>query len=188
MSGPMMRQQLSLTTERLELRPFTLRDATRVRTLAGDERIYRTTAGTLHPYGPGMAERWIASHQTIFYEERGIVYAICLKNAELIGAIDLRLSPEGNCAELGFWIGRGYWNRGYCTEAARAMIAYGFGVLKCDKISARHLVGNLASGRVLEKIGMKRERLLPDEMKKPEQACSVLIYSLNAPAFKENSQ
>jgi RimJ/RimL family protein N-acetyltransferase len=62
------------------------------------------------------------------------------------------------------------------------MIAYGFGVLKCDKISARHLVGNLASGRVLEKIGMKRERLLPDEVNKTGQSCSVLMYGMTNPA------
>ena len=174
-----MRQQESLTTERLELRPFSLRDAARVRALAGDERIYRTTAGTPHPYGPGMAERWISSHQTIFYEERGIVYAICLKKADLIGAIDLRLNPERNCAELGFWIGKVYWNRGYCTEAARAMIAYGFGVLKCDKISARHVGGNLASGRVLEKIGMRQEPVPAGDTKEDGHAGSLLTYSVS---------
>jgi RimJ/RimL family protein N-acetyltransferase len=130
-----------------------------------------------------MAERWISSHQTIFYEERGIVYAVCLKKAELIGAIDLRLNPERNCAELGFWIGRGYWNRGYCTEAARAMMAYGFGVLKCDKISARRVVGNLASGRVLEKIGMKREPLPPGHAKENGHSGSLLTYSVSRSSF-----
>lgn len=174
-----MRQQQCLTTERLELRPFTLRDAARVRVLAGDEKVYGTATAAPHPYGPGMAERWIASHQTIFYEERGVVYAICLKQAELIGAIELRVNPEPNCAQLGFWIGKVYWNRGYCTEAARAMIAYGFGVLECDRISACHVAGNLASGRVLEKIGMKRELLPPAEAKENRQSCSMVTFSVS---------
>jgi RimJ/RimL family protein N-acetyltransferase len=55
------------------------------------------------------------------------------------------------------------------------MIAYGFGSLECDRISASHVAGNLASGRVLEKIGMKREPFPPGQ--------ALLTYSLNAKAF-----
>jgi RimJ/RimL family protein N-acetyltransferase len=59
------------------------------------------------------------------------------------------------------------------------MIAYGFGVLECDRISACHVAGNLASGRVLEKIGMKRELLPPAEAKENRQSCSMVTFSVS---------
>jgi len=55
------------------------------------------------------------------------------------------------------WIGVPYWNHGYCTEAARALVAYGFESFKLQKFTSRHLADNPASGRVMEKIGMQKE-------------------------------
>ena len=55
---------------------------------------------------------------------------------------------------LGFWIGRPYWGRGYATAAARAVIALAFGLLDIDTLTASHLTRNPASGRVMEKCGM----------------------------------
>ena len=69
----------------------------------------------------------------------------------------LELEPENERAELGYWIGKPYWNRGYATEAAKAVVAYSFEVLKLNRIYAYHFTRNPASGRVLEKIGMRYE-------------------------------
>jgi [ribosomal protein S5]-alanine N-acetyltransferase len=60
-------------------------------------------------------------------------------------------------AEMGYWIGRPYWGRGYCTEAARELLRYGFENLGLARIFACHFKENEASGRVMRKLGMTRE-------------------------------
>ncbi len=174
--------QETIHTERLVLRPFTLTDAPRVKALAGDRRIYETTLLIPHPYEEGMAEAWIATHQACFYEGRGAVFAICKQSGDLIGAIELHRVGTYNRAELGYWVGTEFWNRGYCTEAARVIVDYGFKVLWCHKISATHFVGNPASGRVLEKIGMIREGMLRDEVLKEGKYVSLVRYAILNPS------
>ncbi len=173
--------QETIRTERLILRPFCLTDAPQVKALAGDRRIYEMTLLIPHPYEDGMAESWIATHQTCFYEGGGAVFAICLQTGEVIGAIELHRVGAYNRAELGYWIGTEYWNRGYCTEAAKAIVEYGFKVLWCHKISATHFVENPASGRVMEKIGMSPEGVLRDEVLKEGKYITVVRYAILNP-------
>jgi RimJ/RimL family protein N-acetyltransferase len=86
-----------------------------------------------------------------------------------------------NAAELGYWIGVAHWNRGYCTEAAKAVLEYGFNSLRYHKISARHFVDNLSSGRVMEKVGMRREGLLQDDVMKDGRYITVELYGIVNP-------
>ena len=154
-----MREQPELRTDRLLLRPFTLADAPTVQRLAGERDISSTTLNIPHPYEDGMAEEWISAHQSRFDEGESVTYAIVLyKDGALLGAISLvNISQRHQNAELGYWIGKPHWNNGYCTEAARAVLRYGFGALGLNRIYASHLSRNPASGRVMEKIGMTYE-------------------------------
>ena len=61
---------------------------------------------------------------------------------------------DGN-AELGYWIGEPYWNRGYCSEAAKSLVQFAFEKLAVKNIMAEHLSSNPASGRVMQKLGMQ---------------------------------
>jgi ribosomal-protein-alanine N-acetyltransferase len=54
-------------------------------------------------------------------------------------------------------VAKEHWNRGYCTEAARTLITYGFSSLGLNRIQAMHFPRNPASGRVMQKLGMTRE-------------------------------
>jgi RimJ/RimL family protein N-acetyltransferase len=67
---------------------------------------------------------------------------------------------------MGFWVGVEHWRQGYATEAAEALLRYGFDTLGLNRIYAHHMVRNPASGRVLEKAGMKREGLLRQRVRK----------------------
>jgi [ribosomal protein S5]-alanine N-acetyltransferase len=174
--------QETIRTERLILRPFVLTDAPQVKGLAGDQRIYETTLCIPYPYLDGMAESWIAMHQRCFYEGLGVVFAICLRSGPLIGAASLSRDGQFNRAELGFWIGVAYWNRGYCTEAAKVILDYGFRALSYHKISARHFVGNHSSARVLEKAGLTREGLLRDDVMKDGKFITVELYGMLNPS------
>jgi RimJ/RimL family protein N-acetyltransferase len=88
-----------------------------------------------------------------------VTLAITDSSGTLVGAISLRLELGHERAELGYWIGVPYWGRGYATEAAGAMVGYGFDELGLNRIHAHHLARNPASGRVLEKTGFTHEGL-----------------------------
>ena len=153
-----MRSAPPLLTERLLLRSLILEDATDVQRLAGDRDIAATLTNMPHPYEDGMAEKWIHSCYEKFDKDEALNFAITLRaDKDLIGGIALRLEREHERAELGYWIGKPYWNRGYATEAAKAVVAYSFKVLKLNRIHAFHFTRNPASGRVLEKVGMRYE-------------------------------
>ncbi len=162
-----MIEQPILHTQRLTLRPFTLADAADVQRLAGAYEIAHTTTNIPHPYEDGMAETWIETHPVQLAEGTGITYAITLhETGELCGAISLSLKPEHQRAEMGYWIGVPYWGRGYCTEAARAVRDFGFRALELHRIMAVHLTRNPASGRVMQKIGMRHEGTLREHILK----------------------
>ena len=67
------------------------------------------------------------------------------------------IEPDHRHAELGYWIGVPFWKSGYATEAARAVVNHGFNTLGLHRIFATHFRDNLASARVLTKIGMRHE-------------------------------
>ena len=153
-----MRSAPPLLTERLLLRSLTLEDAADVQRLAGDRDIASTLPNMPHPYEDGVAEKWIRSCSEKFEKDEALNFAITLRtDKNLIGGLELRLDQENENGELGYWIGKPYWNCGYATEAAKAVVAYSFEVLKLNRIYAYHFTRNPASGRVLEKIGMHCE-------------------------------
>lgn len=150
--------QPSLETARLRLRPFEPADAGQVQRLAGHPRIAAFTAEVPHPYEDGMAEAWIETHLPAWLAREQVVFALTLRSSdELVGAMGLRLECEGRRGNVGYWIGVPYWGRGYCTEALRAVLAFGFGELGLERIYAAHMSENPASGRVMQKAGMRHE-------------------------------
>ena len=153
-----MKTAPTLQTERLILRSLTLEDAADVQRLAGDRDIALMTVAIPHPYEDGMAEEWIRSCSEEYEKDEALNFAITLRaDKNLIGAIGIGLERKHQRGELGYWIGKPYWNLGYATEAATAVVAYSFQVLKLNRIYAFHFTRNPASGRVLEKIGMRYE-------------------------------
>ena len=177
-----MGRRPTLETERLVLRPFHAADAPEVMRLAGDAAIASTTMNIPHPYDLGMAEAWIGSHQEGFDEGRLVNFAITLREEDrLVGAIGLVVAPAHAHAELGYWIGREHWNRGYATEAAQAVVRHGFEAVDLHRIHARHFARNPASGRVLQKIGMRHEGRQPQHVRKQDGFEDLELYGLLRP-------
>lgn len=174
-----MTEQPTLNTERLVLRPFTLADAVDVQRLAGDKAIASTTMNIPHPYEDGMAEEWIGTHQEEFDGGKSVTFAIVrAQDDALIGAISLVIGRQHRHAELGYWVGKPYWGNGYCTEAAREVLDYGFQVLDLHRIYARHLARNPASGRVMIKIGMQYEGCMRQHVLKWDAFEDLKIYGI----------
>ena len=174
-----MKELPTIETKRLLLRTFELSDAKDVQRLAGDRSIADTTLNIPHPYENGMAEKWISTHQSKFDAGELSNFAIVLKTSgELIGAMGLIIVPRFERAELGYWIGRPYWKNGYCTEAGRAVLQYGFSVLKLNRIHATHLTRNPASGRVMQKLAMVHEGHLRQHSKKWDKFEDLELYGI----------
>ena len=171
--------QPALETPRLVLRPFRETDAPAVRQLAGDRLIADTTLSIPHPYEDGVAEKWIETHAADFEAGSGAVFAIVRRRDEqLVGAISLKIDAEFDKAELGYWVGTPFWNSGFATEAATAMLDYGFRDRKLNRISAKHLARNPASGRVMRKAGMRLEGTARQDTKKWGRYEDLVSYSI----------
>lgn len=169
----------TLTTSRLVLRPFTLADALDVQRLAGDREVASTTLRIPHPYQDGMAEEWIGTHADKFAKDEGISLAVTLLDGgRLIGAVGLEICKAHARAELGYWIGKLYWGKGFASEAAKALVDYGFKMAGLNRIYAHHLVRNPASGRVMIRIGMRHEGTLHQHTKKWDQFEDIEVYGL----------
>jgi RimJ/RimL family protein N-acetyltransferase len=167
-----------ISTPRLVLRRFTREDAPAVQRLAGAPEVALNTLLIPHPYPDGEAERWISTHDEAF--QRGdMPFAITMaEDQRLIGAIGLHSKPDHDRAEIGYWIGLPFWGKGFATEAASAMLRHAFETLSLHRIYAMHFTRNPASGRVLQKIGMRHEGSLRHHLKKWGEYIDVEVYGI----------
>ncbi|HEX5075620.1 MAG TPA: GNAT family N-acetyltransferase [Gemmatimonadaceae bacterium] len=176
-----MSEQPVLTTRRLVLRPFVLDDALAVQVLAGAPEVADTTLHIPHPYPAGAAEQWIATHAVAWAAGTGVTYAITdAATGILVGAVGLTITPAHAHAEMGYWVGVPYWNRGYATEAAAALVDFGFKQLGLHRIHAHYLTRNPASGRVMQKLGMRSEGVSRHAVRKNGQFEDLELYAILA--------
>ncbi|WIV20299.1 GNAT family N-acetyltransferase [Paenibacillus polygoni] len=174
-----MKELPMIPLQRLSLRPFRQEDAEQVQQLAGDKYIAEMTLYIPHPYEDGMAKEWIDTHSEQFNKERSLTLAIVHKEEDyLIGAITIGWNKQFDHGELAYWIGNEYKSNGYCTEAAKGIVQYAFEEMKLNRIYARHLARNPASGKVMQKIGMKYEGLLRQHVKKWGEYEDLVCYGL----------
>jgi RimJ/RimL family protein N-acetyltransferase len=178
-----------LATNRLVLRGFTLRDVSRVTRLVRDRAIADTTLAIPHPYEESAAREWISTHAEALRKGEGLNLAVVLRETgDLIGAVGLRLALRHRRAELGYWIGKPFWNQGYATEAARCLVAYGFDQLGLNRIFAFCFTRNPSSGRVLEKIGMSHEGRLRQHVQKWDVFEDLELYGVLGSEFRHRDR
>lgn len=171
-----------LTTERLVLRPFDASDGSVVERLAGAREVADATLTIPHPYPTGGGAIWIATHAPAWSRRENLALAICDQAAphELLGAISLQLSMTHCHGEVGYWIGLPYWGNGFATEAARALVAYAFVELRLHRVQGRHFTRNAASGRVMQKVGMRLEGIHRDAYLRWDHFEDVAVYAILA--------
>ncbi|MFK7994845.1 MAG: GNAT family N-acetyltransferase [Granulosicoccus sp.] len=173
--------QPSLKTDNLVLRPIEQRDALRIQLLAGAAQIAEVTENIPHPYEDGMAESWIETLTPGWENRDCATFAICLSGCtDLLGCCGLQLLMKHKRASLGYWIGLDYWSNGHCTEAASAVIKFGFEHLALHRIEATHLSKNPASGAVMRKIGMSHEATMVDYVINNGRFENMELYSILA--------
>jgi [ribosomal protein S5]-alanine N-acetyltransferase len=181
-----MKEQPTLITERLILRPYSLADAKEIQRLIGNREVSDTLLNVPHPYNDGVAEEWINKSNKEFEEGKSAHFAITHREqGYTIGGIGLEdINQTHENAEMGYWIGKPYWRNGYCTEAAFAVVKYGFEILGLNRICATHFTRNPVSGRVMQKIGMKHEGCLRQDKKRWGKFEDLEIYGILRSEFK----
>ena len=122
-------------------------------------------AGDPIPESIEMGFHWLQRHRERFRQQTGIRWAIVPKSStDSVGTIGLAItSYEERIAELGIVIGRAYWGKGIGTSAAHLVIGYAFSTLGLAEIQAEVLHRNLASRRLLEKVGFHLLRSIPGD-------------------------
>ena len=151
-------------TEHLLLRPGWAEDAPALAAAIADESIVRNLATAPWPYALRDAEAFLAAPRDpvlpsfLIHERTGGAPV-------LVGACGLGRRPSG-AVELGYWIAREHWNRGFATEAGLALLAIAE-ALALPRLEASYFIDNPASGRVLEKLGF-----LPTGIAAPRYSCA----------------
>jgi [ribosomal protein S5]-alanine N-acetyltransferase len=160
--------ELTIATARTVLRPIEPRHADELFEHASDPEVARMMSWHAH------ADR----AETAEYVERCI--ADRLRQTDLVWAIEHAGKAIGTVgfggikwtfrawridrAELGYWIGRPFWGRGIVSEVAAAVATWGFGTLGLHKITIGCIDGNVASQRIIEKLGFRFLALFPDDV------------------------
>jgi ribosomal-protein-alanine N-acetyltransferase len=169
-----------LATKHLYLREWHVHDLTALHTLDTDPEIQRYRNDTI-----------IAEEQTREYldwvttlahdsERTHYPFAVILSSSEqVIGACFLQVTNWAlREAEVAYSLQRHLWNQGYTTEAAQALVGYGFDTLQLHRIWAKCIAENIGSWRVMEKIGMQREGYLRENRWLHGQWWDILLYAI----------
>ena len=150
----------TIRTERLVLRPLTIADAPELSRAVNHKDISENTR-IVHPYTLEDAYEFVYRIERSYGTGDEIVWPIRTTDAgPLLGTVGLHLQRADRLAELGYWLHRDHRGKGYASEAATAALAFGFNTLHLDRIYASWYHDNPASGRILDKIGMKHEGVL----------------------------
>jgi RimJ/RimL family protein N-acetyltransferase len=164
-------------SEEVTLRPLETTDNTQIALLANNIKIWNNVRDMMpYPYSLNDADEFIGFCMN---EEPTTTFAIVYKS-ELTGLIGLTLQRDVYrlTAEVGYWLGETYWNKGITSKALKLIVEYGFAKFDLIKIYAGVFEYNKASQRVLEKTGFNLEGVLKKSVIKNDIICDEYRYGL----------
>jgi RimJ/RimL family protein N-acetyltransferase len=137
-----------------------------------DRGIYEHTLRIPYPYTLDDADFFLRLQiERPTADEPLSIFAVRMTDGPIVGGCGLEPLAEDPAqkAVIGYWLARPFWGQGWMTAAVRTLCRHGFETLGLHKITATVFVENLASMRVLEKVGFRREGCLRDHMLKDGQ-------------------
>ena len=146
-----------LETERLVLRKLKIEDADSMYIYASNDDVTKYVLWDSHT-SPEQTKQFL-QFMIDKYEQENYAWAVTLKDSdEFIGTIDyVMLDHNERIGEIGYALSHLYWGKGYMSEAAKAVLHYGFTELHLERIQARCFAENIGSERVMQKAGMVYE-------------------------------
>lgn len=174
--------RLEMDGERVKIRKLKDSDARDIYKNAKDKEISKWTLNLPYPYPKDGAIKFIKKSHYNLKKKKAYTFGVVLKETdEVIGIVTLlKLDWENKNAELGYWIGKKYWNKGLMTEAVKLTLGFGFEKLKLHRICANLFEDNIGSKKVLEKSGLSLEGRLREERYKHGRWCNELKYGILA--------
>jgi ribosomal-protein-alanine N-acetyltransferase len=166
-----------LETERLLLRAPSLADAEAIKAVVSHHDVAKMMLNIPHPYPDDGAVTWVSS--LIASQELHYSFMIILKETgTLMGSTGIHPHERFSRAEIGYWLGVDFWNKGYMSEACRALVDFGFETLGLERIQASYFVENIASRRVMEKAGMQYECTLRSYVQKNDKSMDIAYCAI----------
>jgi len=162
--APMSLPAPTLSTGRLRLRPVTEADADALFALHSDAHVLRYWDSP--PWSDrARAERFLAVSRRMAEDGTGTRLVIeRASDGAFLGWITVSgWNPDHRSASIGYCLAETAWGQGYATEAARALLQWAFDTLDLNRVQAETDTRNLASARVLEKLGFVREGTLRED-------------------------
>ena len=183
-------ENLQLQTERLLLNFLSYKDIPKIIEYAANPKIADNLLSLPFPYFEEDAIFLINSANQSLKTGEAYKFAIRIKKEdklEFIGVVGLLLDINHNKAELGYWIGEPFWNKGLMSEALGKIIEFGFETLQLNKIIANHFLHNPASGKIMIKNRMIKEAEIKDHFKKGDKYLDIIQYRLTKEEYKNQS-
>ncbi|MGX1265033.1 ribosomal-protein-alanine N-acetyltransferase [Rossellomorea marisflavi] len=160
----------------VSLRPLHPEDALTITRLA-DDKVLADTIGLPHPYEFSHANEWICSHPSLMEAGEEYNFAIVYQS-DIVGTIVIRRNKEHDAGEVGYWIGRSFWGRGYATSAVEKILSFGFRDLALNRMWAMVRDSNIGSRTVLEKTGFLEEARLRQGRRRGSDFEDCLLYAI----------
>lgn len=168
-----------LTTARLRLRAFEDRDAEAIYALQSNPRVLRYWDSP--PWTErGRAQTFLEACRTMEQEGTGARFVIeSLDSSQFLGWCSMfRWNPTYRSLGIGYCLDEPAWGKGYATEAVRAMLQWAYATLDLNRVEAELDTRNVASARVLEKLGFQREGLKREDCIVLGEVSDTWIYGL----------
>ena len=167
-----------LETSRLVLRPLKMKDAKDIFAYTSDPDVARYVLWEPHKT-VADTRNYIRYIRALYHRGLPASWAVTLRESgQVIGTIGFMWYSDANsAAEIGYSFSKAHWNMGYATEALRAVIDSVFRTLPVNRLEAQHDVRNPASGRVMEKCGMRKEGVLRQRIKNKGEFVDVALWS-----------
>ncbi len=171
----------TIETKRLILRKLEISDLEQVyNNWCSDPKVSKYVTWDMHK-NIEQTKEYINFKLGLYEKDYRFDWVVVIKETnEVIGEIDaVKQSLNYNLVELGYCYGSKYWNNGYATEALSAVIKYLKEVALVEKVTACHISTNPASGRVMQKAGMKYDATLKEYVvdKNTKERADLVYYS-----------
>jgi RimJ/RimL family protein N-acetyltransferase len=175
-----------LRTKRLLLRPFAAGDVADVLVYRDDAEFARFLSHVPQPFTRSDAEAFVALNMAEPWD-RSPTFAVVL-GERVIGTVNLEVDLAARSAMLGYAIGAAWWGQGIAAEAAQAMIAWAIRAFGLRRVWASTDVRHLRSQRVLEKLGMQREKVVVDHhVGRDGEVIDEVVYAIDLTLLRHDS-
>lgn len=169
----------TLETDRLILRKIKPCDIDDMYEYSSDEKVTKYLTWTPHE-NKNKTKKYVSFLQSLYRSGKFYDWGIILKNEnKFIGTCGFsEIDAQNNTAQVGYVLNSSYWGRQIAPEALKRVLRFGFDIMRFERIEARHIDGNINSGRVMRKCGMQFEGTLRHAMYIKGEYKTIQLYSI----------